>query len=64
MEDLIERFIESESRTEADIQKRQSNIEIEKNKAQEIIKKAMERFGETWKCKGQDESDTGNNNKV
>ena len=47
MEDLIERFIESESRTEADIQKRQSNIEIEKNKAQEIIKKAMERFGET-----------------
>ena len=36
MEDLIERFIESESRTEADIQKRQSDIEIEKNKAQEI----------------------------
>ena len=27
-------------------------------------KKTMERFGETWKCKGQDESDTGNNNKV
>ena len=39
MEDLIERFKESERRTEADIQKRQPDIEIEKKKAQEIIKK-------------------------
>ena len=51
-EGLTERFEESERRTKTDTQKRQSDIENEKKKAREIRKKAMERFGETWKRKG------------
>ena len=48
LENLTERFEESEHRTEVDAPKRQSNIENEKKKAQEIRKKkAMEGFGET-----------------
>ena len=45
--------------TEADTQKRFFDIKNEKKKAQEMRKKAIERFGETRKRKGQDESDTG-----
>ena len=51
LEDLVERFEESERRPQADTQKRQSYIEIEKNKAQEMGQKAKERFGETRKPK-------------
>ena len=39
-EDLTERLEESEQRTEADTQKRLSDIKNEKNKAQEIIKQS------------------------
>ena len=39
LENLTERFEESEHRTEADAPKRQSNFENEKKKAQEIRKK-------------------------
>ena len=45
LEDLTGRFEESERRTESDTQKRQSDIENEKKKAQEIRKK--QRLGET-----------------
>ena len=38
LEDLIERFEESERRTEADTEKGQSDIENAKKKAQEIRK--------------------------
>ena len=41
-----------------------TDIGNEQNKAQEIGKKAMVRFGETWKHKEQDESDNGHKNKV
>ena len=47
LEDLTERFEKSERRTEADTQKRQFDFKNEQKKAQEIRKKAMERFGET-----------------
>ena len=40
LEDLTERFEESERRTEADAHKRQSDIENEKKKAQEVRKKS------------------------
>ena len=40
LEDITERFGESERRTEADTQKRRKNIENEKRKAQEIRKKS------------------------
>ena len=53
-ENLIERFEESERRTETDIKKHKLI-----SKTKEIRKKAMERFGETRKRKGQGESDTG-----
>ena len=42
LEDLIERFEESERRTEADTQKRQSDIKNQKKKAQEMRKKQWE----------------------
>ena len=47
LEDVIERFEESERRTKVDTQKRQSYIGNQKKKAQEIRKIAMERSGET-----------------
>ena len=49
---------------EVDTQKRQPDIENENKKAQEMRKEAMERFGETRKRKGQEESDIGDRNKV
>ena len=60
----LQRFEESERRTKADTQKRQSDIENEKEKAQEMRKKRMGRFGRTRKCKEQDENDTGDKNKI
>ena len=49
---------------EVDTQKRQPDIENENKKAQEMRKEAMERFGETRKRNGQEESDIGDRNKV
>ena len=49
---------------EPDTQKRQSDIEKEKEKAQEMRKKTMGRFGGTRIRKEQDENDTGDKNKV
>ena len=46
LEDLIERFQESERRTKADNQKRQSYIENKKKRAQEMRKKQWKRSGE------------------
>ena len=44
LEDITERFGESERRTEGDTQKRRKNIENEKRKAQEIKKKQWKDF--------------------
>ena len=60
----IERFEVRKRRTKADNQKRQSDIKNKKKESSRIEKKATERFGETRKRKEQDESDTGNKNKV
>ena len=49
LEDLTGRFDESEGRTEADAQKRQSYIKNEKKKAQQMRRKERERFGERQK---------------
>ena len=52
LEDVIERFGESECRTKADNPKRQSYIENEKKSSRN--EKTMGRFGETRKRKEQD----------
>ena len=51
-ENLIERFEESERRTDVDTQNRQSDIENKNNKAQEIGKKQWKNLGRQENIRG------------
>ena len=58
VEDLTERFEESDRKMEQDSEAKKSRVESEKNKALEMRQKAMERFGDTKKRKELEGSDS------